>query len=103
MKVRFYPPQDPTPEVLAEAEIVFDEADALAGLKLVGFTVRTSNRFTFVTLPSRAFGVGRDRAYFPYLRPDAKNPHDDTSAVVALKARILEEYEAWRAGDAGPI
>jgi len=84
--------RDNGPERLAcEAEILFDEAGPLAGLKLVGFSLWNSPEGEiYVTFPSRSFGAGSDRKYFDYLR----SVEGTTAAPKALKAWILDAYRA---------
>jgi hypothetical protein len=79
--------------LLCEGEVVFDDPEPLAGLKLVGFSLwRGTNNTVYVTFPSRAFGAGTQRRFFDYLRPaDAR---DTQGAVSRLKQLILTEYEA---------
>lgn len=93
MMIRFFEPRDDQPdEVVAEAELVFDDGDSrtLRGLTLVGFAVRMNEkREEFVTLPARAFGAGAKRAYYYYLR-------GENEAVTRFKTVVLNAYHDWR-------
>lgn len=100
MRVVFSRPKVATPNLLAEAEIVFEEYSdgrwPLVGLKLVGFQVRKGDRGNFVTFPARAFGAGRERHYFEYVRPVAETfTEDGARAVNGLKDWLIEEFEKW--------
>jgi len=90
MKIHFAPRRDDAPESLvAEAELIFEDAEPLAGLKLVGFSImKNPSGRTYVTLPSRAFGMGEKRQYFDFLR-SAKEKHYETQTI---KDAILD---AW--------
>jgi len=112
MRIEFVRPQSrgPVPaNILAEAEIHFDamtysggraSPSPFSGLKLVGFTVRKGDRGDpYVTLPSRAFGVEKDR-FFEYLRAgDAPPSVAAKSHLYRFKRWITEEYKEWDAGD----
>jgi len=82
MKIHFAPRRDDAPELLvAEAELIFEDGEPLAGLKLVGFSIyKNAAGRLYVTLPSRAFGMGEKRQYFDFLR-SAKEKHSDTQTV----------------------
>ena len=76
------------PGKLADAELHFAEG-ALAGLKLVGFSVweRKGDRRN-VTFPARAFSMNGERRSFALLRPIA-----DSTAQAPLRDLILAAYE----------
>ena len=75
--------------LVAEAEIHFGEHGALAGMKLVGFSLwRSADGENRVTLPSRAYGLGSERRYFDLLRSADGSPEP----VKRVKKWILEEY-----------
>lgn len=87
--------KDNTPErLVCEAEIVFEaEAGALAGMKLVGFSLwRSPEGEVYVTFPSRAFGTGTERRFFDFLRSVEGTPADGKR----VKAWILEQFKASR-------
>jgi len=89
MRFNFEAPEDEDTNCLAEVEMVFDDGEPLSGLKLVGFAVRRdSHGNQFVTMPSRAFGVGGKRQYFDFLR-SARERHSDTTWI---KRTIMEEW-----------
>ena len=88
MRVQFVGRDNGPERVVCEAELVFDEAGPLEGMKLVGFTLwRSADGEVFVTFPSRAFGAGNERKYFDYLRS-----LDSVAAAKRVKAWILEEF-----------
>lgn len=96
--VDFKPNDGALPErAVAEAEVVFgDDAGPLSGLKLVGFTIwRSPEDELYVTLPSRAFGIGSERRYFDFLRSTDGN-HTKTKT---LKAWVLEEWRERAANE----
>ena len=99
MRVEFVQ-RDSAPErLVCEAEIVFGvEAGALAGMKLVGFSLwRSPEGEVYVTFPSRAFGSGGDRRFFDFLR-SAEGTAADAKRV---KTWILSAFaERTRAGEA---
>lgn len=83
--------------LLAEAAINFEaESGPLDGLKLVGFSVWRSadGEDIYVTLPARAFGSGKDRRYFDYIR-SISGEHKETDR---LKSFI---NDAWREAQKG--
>ncbi len=89
MRVQFVRRESGPERLVCEAEVVFDEAGPLAGMKLVGFSLwRSSEGEVYVTFPSRSFGVGSERKYFDFLRSA-----DGVGAdVKRVKAWILEEF-----------
>jgi hypothetical protein len=94
MRVQFVERENGPERLVCEAELVFDEAGPLQGMKLVGFSLwRGPDAETYVTFPSRAFGAGNDRKYFDYLR-SAEGALGESRRV---KAWILEEYRTSRA------
>ena len=94
MRVQFVERENGPERLVCEAEVVFDEAGPLQGMKLVGFSLwRGPDGEVYVTFPSRAFGAGNDRKYFDYLRSAEGAPAD----AKRVKAWIVEEYRATRA------
>ncbi len=93
MRVNFIPNDGTKPErQLAEAELVFD-GEPLLGLKLVGFGVwREPGGRLYVTLPSRAFGVGGKRQYFSLVRP-LEDGDRFNAQVEPLKTWVLRQWE----------
>ena len=95
MRVQFVTKEHGPDRLVCEAELVFDEAGPLAGMKLVGFSLwRSADGEVFATLPARAFGAGADRRFFDLLRPAENNAPE---AARRFKAWLLEQYEARRA------
>jgi hypothetical protein len=96
MVVRILPSESSTPAgKVADAEIVFDEADGvLAGLKLVGFSIweRRTGGGRNVTFPARSFAVNGERRSFALLRPVA-----DSTAQEPLRALILQAFAEFEA------
>jgi hypothetical protein len=90
MQVQFVKRESGPERLVCEAEIVFgQESGALAGMKLVGFSVwRSPDGEVFVTFPSRAFGTASERRFFDYLR-SAEGNGDGPKRV---KEWILEEH-----------
>jgi hypothetical protein len=93
MRVQFVNKENGPERLVCDAEIVFEEDGALAGMKLVGFSMwRGADGDVYVTFPSRAFGGATERKFFDYLRAvDASG-----TAVRRVKDWILEEYRATR-------
>ena len=89
MRVQFVQKEGGPERLVCEAELVFEEAGPLSGMKLVGFSLwRSPEGEVYVTFPSRAFGAGNDRRYFDYLRSV-----DGTVAEARkVKAWIMEEF-----------
>ena len=89
MRVQFVDKENGPERLVCEAEVLFDEAGPLAGMKLVGFSLwKSPEGEVYVTFPSRAFGVGGERRFFDYLR-SIERPAADGKRV---KAWILDEY-----------
>lgn len=94
----------PPSDLLAEAEIVFDDMTVgdggrpvpspFAHLKLVGFSVWQGDRDVYVTLPGRAFGAGSDRAYFDYVRV-ANRSESARESLYRIKRWIIDRYKEW--------
>ena len=84
--------EDGPERLVCEAELVFPSTmGALAGLKLVGFSLwRSPEGEIYVTFPSRAFGAGQERRFFDYLRP----VNGGGAAAKALKEAIVAAYRA---------
>ena len=76
------------PGKLADAELHFVDG-ALAGLKLIGFSIweRRGGNGRNVTFPARQYSVNGERRSFALLRPVA-----DTTAQDAVRERILNAY-----------
>ena len=88
MRVQFVERENSPERLVSEAEIHFDEG-ALAGMRLVGFSLwRSPEGELYVTFPSRAFGSGGERRFFDYLR----STDGTLDAVKRVKAWILDEY-----------
>lgn len=94
--ITFTEPDGSAANVVAEAELHFNSGP-LAGLKLVGFTVRRDpkTRALYVTLPAKAFGVGPERRYFDFLRASSGENHKAVTRDV--RAWILDAYRAHEA------
>jgi hypothetical protein len=90
MRVQFVERESRPERLVCEAEVVFgEEVGALAGMKLVGFSLwKSPEGEVFVTFPSRPIGVGNDRRYFDYLR-SAEGVAADAKRV---KEWILQEF-----------
>ena len=97
MRVEFVERAGGPERVVCEAEIIFDDAGPLDGMKLVGFTLwRAADGEVYATFPSRAFGAGTERRFFDYLRSvDGSGP-----AGKRVKEWILGHYAEWKAGRA---
>jgi hypothetical protein len=81
--------QGKPPGKLADAEVIFEEAGPLSGLKLIGFAIwerRDGGRN--VTFPARQYSVNGDRRTFALLRPAT----GDLSAQEAIRNAILDAY-----------
>jgi len=94
MRVNFVTRESAPERLVCEAEVLFEtEADPLAGMKLVGFSLwRSPEGEVYVTFPSRAFGVGNERRFFDYLRSIEGNGLD----AKRVKAWILDEFRVSR-------
>ena len=89
MRVQFVDRENGPERLVCEAEVLFDEAGPLAGMKLVGFSLwKSPEGEVYVTFPSRAFGVGGERRFFDYLRSIEGSAADGKR----VKAWILDEY-----------
>ena len=79
------------PGKLADAELHFVDG-ALAGLKLIGFSIweRRGGNGRNVTFPARQYAVNRERRSFALLRPVV-----DTTAQNVVRERILEAYAEY--------
>ena len=79
------------PGKLADAELHFGDG-ALAGLKLIGFSIweRRGGNGRNVTFPARSYAVNGERRSFALLRPVV-----DTTAQNAVRDRILEAYAEY--------
>jgi hypothetical protein len=98
LEVRFIGNDGTKPKsVLAEAEVVFIDPDSpLHGTKLVGFAVRRGDSGgTYVTLPSRAFGMGDDRRYFDLLRAVSDDHDTARGTIIRVKVWIKDEWKRW--------
>ena len=76
---------------LADAELHFGEG-ALAGLKLIGFSIweRRGGTGRNVTFPARSYAVNAERRSFALLRPIV-----DTTAQEAVRQLILDAYDEY--------
>jgi hypothetical protein len=94
MNVVFVERENGPDRLVCEAEVVFGpESGALAGMKLVGFSLwRSPEGEVYVTFPSRAFGTGNERRFFDFLRSVEGSAAD----ARRVKSWILEEYRASR-------
>jgi hypothetical protein len=91
MRVQFVQKDSGPERLVCDAEIVFDEAGPLEGMKLVGFSLwRTADGDVSVTFPARAFGAGSDRRFFDYLRAS----DGDAAGARRVKAWILDQFRA---------
>jgi hypothetical protein len=92
MRVVFVEKAGGPERLVCDAELVFEEeAGALAGMKLVGFSLwRSAEGEVFVSLPSRAFGTGGERRYFDLLRSVEGQSADGKR----VRSWILEQYRA---------
>ena len=79
------------PGKLADAELHFVDG-ALAGLKLIGFSIweRRGGTGRNVTFPARQYAVNGERRSFALLRPVV-----DATAQNAVRERILEAYAEY--------
>ena len=83
-----------SPGKLADAELHFQGASPLAGLKLIGFGVweRRGGTGRNVTFPARSYSVNGERRSFALLRPIV-----DATAQNTIRDRILEAYAEYEA------
>jgi|SRR5579871_868746 len=89
------------PGKLADAELHFAEEDgALAGLKLIGFSIweRRGGNGRNVTFPARQYAVNGERRSFALLRPIT-----DVAAQDTIRQAVLDAYQEYedRAAVAG--
>ena len=79
------------PGKLADAELHFTDG-ALAGLKLIGFSIweRRSGNGRNVTFPARQYAVNGERRSFALLRPIT-----DTSAQERIRQLVLEAFAEY--------
>ena len=79
------------PGKLADVELHFTDG-ALAGLKLIGFSVweRTGGVGRNVTFPARQYSINGERRSFALLRPIV-----DITAQHTIRDQILEAYAAY--------
>jgi hypothetical protein len=90
MIVKFTPNEKGMPPgKLADAELHFNDEDALAGLKLIGFAVweRRGGTGRNVTFPARSYAVNGERRSFALLRPVK-----DAEATAHIRDVILEAF-----------
>lgn len=93
MRVEFQErPQGAPDRLVCNAEIVFEaEAGALAGMKLVGFSLwRSAEGEVFVSLPSKPYTAAGERRYFDLLR----SVSGDAAELKKVRGWIKEQYEA---------
>lgn len=98
MLLSFSQPHDAPANVVAEAEIAFEEGTPLAGLKLCGITIRRdSDQKLFVTLPAKSFGTGNERRYFDWLRSvQPMSSQEGRDARDRFRSWVLQEFDAHR-------
>lgn len=92
MEIKILPNDHGNPQgKLAEAELHFD-ADALEGLKLIGFGIweRRGGNGRNVTFPARQYSVNGERRSFALLRPVV-----DSTAQDRLRDAILAAYDEF--------
>ena len=91
MRIEFIDKENGPRNLIAEAEMLFEEADGLmAGLKLVGFSLwRTEKGELAVTVPARTFGGPGERKFFDLLRAG----EGGGDAVRRLKSAILDLHK----------
>ena len=84
---------------LADAELHFSDG-ALAGLKLIGFTIweRRGGTGRSVTLPARQYSVNGERRSFALLRPVTDAAAQDRVRDLVLQAYAEFEAQAAVAG-----
>jgi len=77
--------------LVCDAELIFDEAGPLEGMKLIGFTLwRSAEGELYVTFPSRSWGTGAERRFYDFLR----SVEASSSTVARVKAWIVEQWNA---------
>lgn len=79
--------------LVAEADLHFDEGDILAGMRLTGFAVWEKAGKISVTFPSRTFMSAGQPTYYWLLR---QANEEDQKPVAKLRAIITKEFIAWR-------
>ncbi len=81
---------------LADVELHFNGDSAVAGLKLIGFSIweRRGGAGRNVTFPARQYSVNGERRSFALLRPIT-----DATAQNAVRDRILEAYAEYEAAN----
>jgi hypothetical protein len=92
MRIQFVTRENGPERLVCDAELVFDEAGPLAGMKLVGFALwRGAEGEIYVTFPARAFATGGEKRFFDYLRGI------EAGGVEAkrVKAWIVDEFRAF--------
>jgi len=94
VSVQFVVRESAPERLVCEAELHFGpECGALAGMKLVGFSLwRLPEGEVYVTFPSRAFGTGNGRRFFDFIR----SVEGDGADAKRLKAWMLAEFQASR-------
>jgi hypothetical protein len=94
MRIVFVERENAPERLVCEAEILFEqESGALAGMKLVGFSLwRSPEGEVYVTFPSRAFGTGSERRFFDFLR----SVEGQAADAKRVKAWIVEQFRASR-------
>src|SRR5579862_9201253 len=77
---------------LADAELHFGGDSALAGLKLIGFSVweRRGGNGRNVTFPARSYAVNGERRSFALLRPVV-----DTASQDRIREAILDAFAEY--------
>ena len=81
--------QGTPPGKLAEAEVIFEAAGPLSGLKLIGFSIwERRDGGKHVTFPARQYSVNGERRSYALLRAAS----GDNSAQDSLRTCILDAY-----------
>ena len=90
VSVKIIPNEQGTPPgKLAEAEVVFEAAGPLSGLKLIGFSIwERRDEGKHVTFPARQYSVNGERRSYALLRAAS----GDNSAQDSLRTCILDAY-----------
>ncbi|HEY6546657.1 MAG TPA: hypothetical protein VI589_02085 [Vicinamibacteria bacterium] len=89
MRVQFVERENGPDKLVCEAEVLFEEAGPLTGMKLVGFSLwKSPEGEVYVTFPSRAVGVGGERRFFDFLR----SVEGSAAEAKRVKSWILDEY-----------
>jgi hypothetical protein len=98
MRILFSPDRGTyAPGKLAEAAVIFEDGEPLAGLKLEGFGVfERKGGERVVTYPARIFAHNGERSARAHLRPAEDTPAA-RGALERLQHQILAAYDEHRA------